>query len=104
MKFVIVAPELQVIGSVISKKIILDGKSGVNIVPFKAKDGSTPAIDGEDGKSGYSGGQSGAFYGIFENRSNGKKLRIQANGGRGGNGQNGGNGKDGVKEIGRAHV
>ncbi|RZF40842.1 hypothetical protein LSTR_LSTR003352 [Laodelphax striatellus] len=80
----IAAPKWVVIGQ---RRIVLSGKSGPQA--------NHSYDDGENGKPGLPGDNSGSFFGIGLQFLNGENLYIEMNGGRGGHGSNGAKGAKG---------
>lgn len=74
--------------------IYLQGKTGEEIFPKKAKGGCYFGQKGTDGMPGNPGGPGGNFFGFGEEFKNFKNLEIIVYGGRGGKGQDGGDGAD----------
>lgn len=87
----IISPTWHIAGE---QKIILSGRNEIGDTQ-NATSGTKLSERGKDGVSGKPGGPGGNLFGIGEIFTDGDKLQIILDGGRGGNGQHGGNGGPG---------
>ncbi|CAL8092055.1 unnamed protein product [Orchesella dallaii] len=93
----IIAPKWEVVTQGGVKRLIsLDGQHGGSFEDRpRAYSGSDYGNSGFDGSPGPSGGNGGAFFGVFDELVNGHLLKISVDGGDGGEGQDGGHGYSG---------